>query len=54
MIGGSSTASVMEDNTAMNLALCAANGGPGVLPMTVTVFFTVTGKAGRLLEMLSL
>ena len=49
VIGSSSTPSVMEDNTGTSLSLCAANGGPGVLPMVVRVFFTVTGKAGRLL-----
>ena len=54
MIGGSSTDSVMEDQTGMTLFLCAATMGTGELSFDVTVFFTVTGKAGRLLEMLFL
>ena len=53
MIGGSSTASVMEQDTGMTLFLCAEAMGGG-LSMDVTVSFSVTGKAGRLLEMLSL
>ena len=54
VIGSSSTDTVMEDQTGMSLLLCAANGGPGELPVTMTVSFTVTGNAGRLFEMLSL
>ena len=53
VIGSSSTASVMEQDTGMTLLLCVETMGGG-LSMDVAVSFTVSGKAGRLLEMLSL